>query len=113
LQVKPQLVPSQVAALALAGSAHGVQLAPHELGLALLAQSPLQSWVPACAHTPLHESPDGMQAPAHSFDPGGQLPPHAMPSQVALPPVGATQGVQLVPHEPTSVLEAQRSPHTW
>jgi hypothetical protein len=50
LQVKPQLVPSQVA-VAFAGGVHGVQAPPQEEGLELLTQAPPHMWNPT-----LHEA---------------------------------------------------------
>jgi hypothetical protein len=43
LQVKPHVVPSQVA-VALAGGEHGVHEAPHDAVLALLTHAPLHKW---------------------------------------------------------------------
>jgi hypothetical protein len=43
LQVKPQVVPSQVA-VAFAGGMHGVQTVPHALTLTLAVQAPLHKW---------------------------------------------------------------------
>jgi hypothetical protein len=46
LHAKPHEVPSQVA-VALAGTAHGVHIAPQVAGSVLAAQTPPQSWKPA------------------------------------------------------------------
>jgi hypothetical protein len=53
LQVNPQPVPSQVAAPFM-GVAHAVHELPHEFGLLLGWQVPLQSWVPI-GQAPLHD----------------------------------------------------------
>lgn len=111
LQVNPQVVPSHVAAPFI-GVAHGVHELPHELGLSLGWQVPLQSWVPI-GQTPLHDWLDEMHMPAHSFMSDGQVPPHCVPSHVAAPPVGTEHAVQLDPQELTDVLLAQADPHTW
>ena len=109
LQVKPQVVPSQLGA-PLVGVAHGVHELPHELVLLLGWQVPLQSWVPI-GQTPAHDAVLAMHAPAQSFMPVGQVPPHTVPSQVAVPPpVGAVQAMQAEPHELTDVLRAQVDP---
>lgn len=112
LHVNPQLVPSQVA-VPFIGVAQGVQAVPHEFGLVLGWQVPLQSCVPV-GQTPAHDCELAMQAPAHSFIPDGQVPPHTVPSQVAVPPLeGTGQAVQLEPQELSDVLLAQADPHAW
>jgi hypothetical protein len=93
LQVKLQTPLVQVAAVALAGTGHGVHEVPQELTLVSSKQLPLQLWVPG-VQLPLHAMLTLMQAPKQSCCPFGQEPPHEVPSQVALPPVGAVQGVQ-------------------
>lgn len=111
LQVKPQVVPSQLGA-PLAGVEHGVHKVPHELVLLLGWQVPVQSWVPI-RQTPAHDAVVAMQVPAHSFMPVGQVPPQTVPSQVAVPPpVGAVQATQAPPHELTDVFRAHVAPHT-
>jgi hypothetical protein len=110
LQVKPQLVPSQVGA-PFVGVAHGVHDdVPHELGLVLGWHVPEQSWLPL-GQTPEHDAPLAMQAPAHSFIPDGQVPPHVVPSQVAVPPVGTGHAVHDVPQPAVLVLATHALPH--
>jgi hypothetical protein len=111
LQVKPQLVPLQVAA-PLAGTEQDVQEAPQLLVPLFDWQVPLQSCVPA-GHTPLHDWFCGMQDPAQSFWPVGQLPPQDVPSQVAAPPVGTGQALHVVPQVAASLLLAQVLPQAW
>jgi hypothetical protein len=84
MQVKPQpVVASHVALAANCGTGQAVHNALQEFTLVLLAQVPLQSWLPD-GHTPLQDCALGMQTPAHSFWLTGQLPPHwpSVPSPV-------------------------------
>ena len=83
MQLKPQLVPSQVAAL-LAGGEQAVQEVPQVAGLVLAA----------------HDEP-------HWWNPALQVKPQLVPSQVAVPPLGATQALHELPQSFTLVFESQ------
>ena len=88
-QVKSQLVPSQVVALAPVGFEQDVHaVVPHESTLVFEAQTPLQSCVPF-GHTPEQAADEATQAPAQGFIPEGQAGTQAVPLHVTLPPVGA------------------------
>jgi hypothetical protein len=104
-QVKPHVVPSQVA-VPCSGIVQAVQDVPQVLGLALGWQMPEQSCVSE-AQTPAHDVAEAMQLPAHSFIPDGQVPPHIVPSQLAVPPIGIGQGTQAVPQLATSLFFTQ------
>ena len=86
--VNPQDAPSQVA-LEFAGGEQGVQDAPQLMGLVLLAQAPLQLWVPT-----------------------GHEMPQVAPSQVAEPPIGTGHAEQLLPQVITLELLTQTPLHT-
>ena len=86
-QVKLQVVPLQLVALAPVGLGHDIHNVPQLSTLVFEAQIPAQSCVPV-PHTPEHAADPSMHVPAHSFIPGGQVGTHAVPSQVASPPVG-------------------------
>ena len=89
-QVKPQLVPSQLVALAPVGLEQPVHRVPHVSTLVLGAHTPPQSWVPA-AHEPSHEAPLAIHLPRQSFIPVGHAGTHAVPSHVTEPPSGTWQ----------------------
>jgi hypothetical protein len=108
-QVKPHLLPSQVASEAV-GGVQGEQDVPHEVVLLLGTQFPPQSCEPD-GQTPLHALSFPMQLPAHNFDPFGQVAPHLVPSHVALPPMGMGQALHDVPHVFGSLSLTHASPH--
>lgn len=111
-QVKSQVVPLQVAALAPAGFGQAWQLVPHESTLRFMAQMPLQSCVPV-GQVP-HTALVAMQAPAHSLVSMGQVGTHAVPSQPTVPPAGIWHAVHdVVPQLPTSLLLTHLPPQTW
>lgn len=88
-QVKPQLVPLQVA-VPFAGCGQGVQDEPHVAGSEFAAQAPPQRWNPFAQETP-----------------------QRVPSQVAMPFAGTGQGVQALPQEFVLVSLTQALPQRW
>lgn len=86
-QVKLQVVPLQLVALAPVGLGQDIHNVPQLSMLVFEAQSPVQSCVPM-SHMPEHEAAPSMHVPAHSFIPDGHVGTHAVPLQVASPPIG-------------------------
>jgi len=86
MQVKPQLVPLQVA-VALAGGTHGVQLVPQVLTL-----------------------PFDTQAPLHWCAPDTHAKPQLVPSQVELALAGGLHAMQLAPQVAVSVFDTHTAP---
>ena len=101
-QVKPHVVPSQVA-VPCVGIGQGEQDVPQLLGLAFGWHVPEQSCVPV-PQTPEHEAAWAMHWPAHNLKPVGHDPPQLVPSHVAVPPMGTGQATQAMPQLATSVL---------
>src|SRR5262245_12584429 len=91
-------VPSHVARVAPAGTAHGTQLfAPQAFTSITDGHEPLHACVPPGQST-THEAAASMHLPLHSFLFASHAPPHIVPSQVAIPSTGAWQGVHDLPH---------------
>lgn len=108
--MKLQLVPSQVAWEALAGTWQTVQEAPQPVTSPLVRHKPLQAWVPV-GQAPEQVALLAMQAPLHRVSPVGQEPPQDVPSQVAVPFGGTGQGEQALPQLLVSLLETHWPPH--
>jgi hypothetical protein len=84
LQLKPQLVPSQVA-IASAGVGQGVHEAPQFAGLMFETHCPEQAWKPVL-----------------------QTKPQLVPSQVAVALAGGEQGVHALPQLSMLVFDTHR-----
>ena len=89
VQAKPQ-APAAHEAVALAGTGHTVQVAPHAAG----------------SLGATHLSP-------HFVKPALQVKPHAFAAQVALPLAGTGHTVQSGPHAVASVFVLQTPPQAW